>query len=218
MSSIKYLRRYTDALVLLDMIKNERISLTSPDTWFDKNDTLGLKEYGLGKGTGRTHALCLTEAAETGHHWQLFAGTSHGVCVMFDAEALKAHVAKYYPHLLQGPMHYINLKQLKEKYPFDNDELPFFKRKTFQDEKEYRIVSWTPDPNAGSTYDINIDRNIIQRVVFGPRMPKNLTETLRSVCETIADCNHIQFTSSRVENNESWHDAIIDPELASLLG
>lgn len=59
-----YLRRYTDVLSLLDMLKHNRLSLLSPATWFDQNDTFGLKEYGKRLGDESVFALCMTEGPE----------------------------------------------------------------------------------------------------------------------------------------------------------
>ena len=79
-----FLRRYTDALSLIDILNNKRLSLLSPAHWYDQNDAFGLELYRKRIGAGRVYALCFTDATETGHHWQLFAGQNHGVCIIFD--------------------------------------------------------------------------------------------------------------------------------------
>ena len=205
-----YLRRYTDVLSLLDMIKNNRLTLLSPATWFDQNDTYGLNEYARRKGEGEAFALCMTEGPETGHHWQLFAGSSHGVCLFFDLDEFKAFCDGARWPVLHGPMKYMNLKEVRELRPIETDVLPFLKRDTFKDEKEYRVIAWEEDLLASETYTMPMPASLIRRVVFGPKLPDTLARTLKDIACAYGGCDKIDWAHSRVDNNASWRKAIND--------
>jgi hypothetical protein len=207
---MRYLRRYTDVLSLLDILKNNRLTLLSPETWFDQNDTFGLREYSKRMGEGSAYALCMTEDAETGHHWQLFAGTSHGVCIQFDRDEFISFLDRFKRPILHGPMKYLNLKEVREMTPIETDALPFLKRETFKDENEYRIISWEVDFLAEATYSIPMPASLIKKVTLGPRMPRTLAETLKDIACALDGCHDIAFAISRVHNNESWRRAIIE--------
>lgn len=206
---MKILRRYTDALSLLDMIKHERLTLTSPDTWFDQNDTFGLREYAKRMGGGSSYALCMTEQEETGHHWQMFAGTSHGVCVQFGRDEFIEFLDGKDQDLIHGSVQYLNLTQVRDLKPIPDGVLPFLKRETFKSENEYRLVAFEEEVFAGETYRIKMPVSLIKRVTFGPRMPKQLAQTLKDVACGVGGCGEIEWAISRVHNNESWRKAVI---------
>ncbi|MBT9571470.1 hypothetical protein [Brevundimonas sp. TSRC1-1] len=203
-----YLRRYTDVLSLLDMLKHNRLTLLSPDTWFDRNDSYGLREYGKRRGAGEVYALCMTAGPETGHHWQLFAGSSHGVCVHFDLDEFRLHLDSLERDILHGPMRYLNLTQVRDLSPIPDDDLPFLKRVTFEAESEYRVVAWEEDLFAGVTYALPMPARLIKKVTLGPLMPRSLAMTLKDIACEFVGCEEINFTHSRVHNNESWRAAI----------
>lgn len=207
---MSYLRRYTDVLALLDILKNNRLTLLSPETWFDQNDTFGLREYSKKMGEGSAYALCMTEEAETGHHWQLFAGTSHGVCIQFDREDFISFLNNLRKPVLHGPVKYMNLNEVKAMKPIETDILPFLKRETFKDENEYRVIAWEMGLVAMESYAISMPASMIKKVTLGPRMPRMLAETLKDTAHLLAGCQDIAFAHSRVHNNESWRKAIID--------
>ena len=205
---MSYIRRYTDVLSLIDILKHNRLTLLSLDTWFDQNDSFGLREYGR-QLRGSVYALCMTEAPETGHHWQLFAGSNHGVCIHFDADLLKAHLNDLRDPVLHGPVRYLNLKQVGDLSPIDLETLPFLKRETFKDEIEYRVVAWEIDLFASETYHVPLPAHLVKQVTFGPRMPRDLAVTMKSVVCEFVGCDQITFKHSRVHNNESWRKAIL---------
>ena len=72
--SSKPLRRYTSLPVLLDTLLNRRLTLVSYSTWKDANDRRSMEVYQETMHYAFVGAICLTEAPETFHHWQVFAG------------------------------------------------------------------------------------------------------------------------------------------------
>lgn len=205
---VKILRRYTDVLSLLDILRHNRLTLLDPGKWFDQNDALGLRLYSSKRGPGKVYALCLAEGVEQAHHWQIFAGHSHGLCIQFDRDKFIAHVRQLSPGVLCGPVIYENLTQVKARQSIELDLLAFLKRDTFKAEEEYRLVAWQDEFFADVTYKIQFPANLIKRVTFGPTMPEALARTVKDIACEQQGCGDIQFSISRLVNNESWRSAI----------
>ena len=206
------LRRYTDVLSLLDILHHNRLTLLSPTRWYDQNDALGLKAYSEKRGEGSVYALCLAEGYELAHHWQLFAGHGHGLCIQFEKERFLDHLNNYRfkSDLLFGPVTYCNLKQVRDFKPIPLEKLPFLKRDTFKAEEEYRVIAFEEQWLAGETYTIPMPANLIYRITLGPAMPDDLARTLKDIACSIKGCENIDFAKSRLVNNASWAKAISD--------
>ncbi len=207
---VELLRRYTDVMSLLDIVRHNRLTLTSPSRWYDQNDAICLRQYGEMRGQGEVYALCLAEGPELAHHWQIFAGHNHGLCIQFDkAEFIKILQNHKYPNdILHGPVQYKSLKQIESMNPIDRDVLPFLKRDTFKAEAEYRVVAWEEDWLAGTTYSIPFSAKSITRVLIGPSTPRQLAENLKEIVRQEKGCKDIPFAISRLVNNASWAEAI----------
>ena len=205
-----FLRRYTDVLSLLDIMRHNRLTLLSPSRWYDQNDTFGLNQYSARRGEGSVYALCFAEGYEQAHHWQLFAGHSHGLCIQFDRDELIHFLDNVRWPVLHGPVIYENLTQIRARNPIEIDVLPFLKRDTFKAEVEYRIVAWEDAILAGDTYTIPMPANMIKKVTLGPAMPETLAQTLKDIACDQPGCAEISFSISRLVNNASWTSAIAE--------
>ena len=115
------LRRYTTLPALLDLVKERRLTLVSPTTWVDRNDSFYLEQYKLGRKAKSVLALCLSESGETFHHWRVFTQASDGVCVQFHREVLLGAVNGF-ENLLHGPVQYVEINKARtptlERLPF----------------------------------------------------------------------------------------------------
>jgi hypothetical protein len=193
------------------MMRNNQLTLVPPVRWFDRTDAAGLVQWGEkvggGKGEAEVYALCLAEGTEQAHHWQLFAGHSHGVCVHFDRAALIAHLDTFGAKILHGPVIYKTLTELREM-EFKLDQLPFLKRSSFEAEQEYRVVAWYRYDLSDDTYRLPMPASLINRVVLGPGIPRQLVNTLKDVACGQPGCSEISFKPSGIHNNASWNGAL----------
>lgn len=214
------LRRYTNALTLVDLLQNRRLSLLNPDTWYDQNDAFGLREYARLKGGGTAFAMCFAQGAEQANHWQIFSGDNHGVCVLFDKKSLLNQFDEQAKskNLTHRRVIYSNIKEIKQRENLLIEDVPFLKRSCFRTEREYRVVVWQEDLANQKKLDIPISLSCISRIVFGPKMPLSLAQSLREVCRSIDGCKDINFRKSRLDNNEAWASAVAEKIQASGIG
>ncbi|MEA1617590.1 DUF2971 domain-containing protein [Erythrobacter sp. T5W1-R] len=210
MSTSATLRRYTNALSLLDILRHQRLTLLNPSRWYDQNDALGLKSYGRHFDNMSVFAACFAEGAEQAHHWQIFAGDAHGVAIIFNKDRLLQifDALKDFYEIRHGPVLYCNLKQLRDRSPIPIEQLPFLKRETFKAEEEYRVVALDNAIFGTELMHIPIRLDCIERVVLGPGMPDSLAKSLREISIDLEGCSEMNFSKSRLVNNESWAEAL----------
>lgn len=104
--------------------------------------------------------------------WQIFTKNNEGLAIQSTIGRLKSALEpekKYIQNI--GAVNYIDYK--KELIPFDDTFFPFlFKRKSFQYEREVRIISDTSvnrvSINDGLKIDINIDQ-LIEKIYIHPK-------------------------------------------------
>ena len=202
-----FLRRYTDVLSVIDIVRERRLTLLSPQAWPDRNDALGLELYRKITGAVAVYASCLTDAAETSHHWQIFSNHNHGVCVVFDKDKLTSAFDE--ADVKHGPMQYRTLKEIRETEGLDISSLPFLKRDTFKAEKEYRAISTnTLGLIAPTSVHVPIQIDCISKIVIGPTVPRPLGMTLKSVIREQSLSSELRVTFSALWNNRSWNNVM----------
>lgn len=202
---MSYLRRYTNVPALLDILLNKVLTLLSPNTWTDKNDVYVIEQYKEHSPNNikKLLALCFTEAEETFHHWNVFAGDSSGVCIVFDKESLISSADKR-DGVRHGPMTYL------EKHDFDfqkidTNELPFIKRNGYNDEREYRFIYESSAEDDG-LIGLPIDTSCIKEIIFSPKMPSPLLFSVASIIKKIDESNYhkISMHKSELINDIEW--------------
>lgn len=104
--------------------------------------------------------------------WQIFTQNSEGLAIQSTVERLKNALDSEKNHEQYiGEVNYIDYK--KEYIPFDNTFFPFlFKRKSFQYEREVRIISDVTQSNIklNDGLKINVDINqLIEKIYIHPK-------------------------------------------------
>jgi len=82
------LLRHSDLPPLLHLLKTKKLTLLSPKSWDDRNDSYYIEVYRKKMELKSVLALCFTEASETYHHWRVFSPGSSGICLVFDKTIL----------------------------------------------------------------------------------------------------------------------------------
>ncbi|WP_034158793.1 hypothetical protein [Sphingomonas sp. ERG5] len=203
--SPKPLRRYTSLPVLLDTLLNRRLTLVSYSTWKDANDRRSMEVYQETMHYGFVGAICLTEAPETFHHWQVFAGDTSGVCVQFDRAHFEQVIAAT-PHCLFAPMRYVKIDEIAKIDASDIHSLPFLKRRGFIDEAELRVVGHAVEPVTA--LHIDIGPAVLRQVTFSPFMHPELVASARAVIHGIPGWEKLKIIQSRLTDSERWQRAL----------
>src|SRR5882762_1657631 len=163
--SQKSLRRYTDITALSYLLSNESITLLNPRTWDDRNDSYFLSLYKKKKKLASVLALCFAQAAETYHHWKVFAPGPAGVCIHFRREDLLEALGAY-NGVRSDTVDYKTIDELTENQP-GIDKLPFVKRIVFKDELEFRIIYESKKEKLPKR-DFPVPRSAIEKVTLSP--------------------------------------------------
>jgi len=198
--SSKYLLRYTDLPNLFNLLINCKLTLLDPATWEDKNDIHFLLKYKEIKNLNTLLVLCFTEKKETFHHWKVFAGHSGGICIRFNKEKLLSNFASH--KFNTGMVNYHFTKDLQNNPPLLPD-LPFIKRKQYEDESEFRIIYEDRD-KVTLNKSFKIDLNCIERITLSPWLPKSLTNTIKDLVWQIPNCSNIQIIRTGVVDYNEW--------------
>lgn len=198
----RFLRRYTHLPAVLGMLRSRQLTFLSPSTWEDKNDRVFMGEYLSRKGLSTLLGVCFSQAAETFHHWKIFAPGSAGVCIEFHKQPLLDSIPK------SGFRH----RRVTYKKPVSLiggyatiSELPFIKGWAFRDEKEYRII-FESEREAIQSHSIPLDLSCVRSITVSPWLPRSLLEATRSAINDISGCEDIPVVSSVVIDNEHWQN------------
>lgn len=199
------LKRYTTLASAVDMLVNEHLALLDPSKWKDTNDTHFLGAFLDCLHKRSIYAACFTQAPETYHHWQVFAGENEGVCVEVDKEALLESLVEERSYMWDD-MKYRTLPQLERRKQINAYELPFLKRKGFSDEKEFRLLYHSNKPQK-SVHLVPIKRRWIKQIILNPWINDALFESMRTALKSIPGCGNVSVIHTTLINNTQWKDA-----------
>lgn len=194
------MRRYTELPAALEILQNKKITLLSPLTWDDKNDRASMQSYAIQGGHQSVLGICFSQAAETFHHWKVFAPASSGVCIEFCKAKLIASIPKVgFKH---RKVKYQKQSEFKTASPSPRD-LPFIKDWAYRHEIEFRIVH-TSEKMGLQAVSFPFDLSCIRSIVLSPWLPKALVEPTRKALNAVAGCDKLRITHSSVVENELW--------------
>jgi hypothetical protein len=194
------LKRYTHLPALLSLLQSRQLVLLSPSSWEDKNDRVFMTEFARAQGFNTLLALCFSQAAETFHHWKIFAPGASGVCIEFHKELLLGSLPKL--GFKQRRITYKKPTSLLAGYA-TKSQLAFIKGWAYRDEKEFRIV-YSAEPEEPEPKSIPISLSTIRSIVVNPWLPAPLYEATRTAINCIQGCENIPVMQSKVIDNEHW--------------
>lgn len=199
------LKRYTTLASAVDVLVNQRLPLLDPSKWKDTNDTHFLSAFQDCVKSKGIYAACFTQAPETYHHWQVFAGENEGVCVEFDKEAMLCSIIDNGAYIWDN-MKYRTIKQLGLRSKINAYELPFLKRKGFSDEKEFRLIYLSPNPQKLVKF-MPIHRSWVKRIIVNPWLNDALFKSIKVALKSIPGCSRLSVIHTSLINNTQWKDA-----------
>jgi hypothetical protein len=194
-------RRYTELPSLIHMLSNGELTLLSPQTWDDRNDSYFMEQYRQKRGLRSVLALCFSKASETYHHWWIFAPGSAGVCVCFKALELKS-AARLVPHVKFKPVEYLKLDEARTRR-LSTGKLPFLKRYPFEAESEIRMV-WESKAESLSSLPVPFPETAIDRIKLSPWLHDSIVDDVRSLLRSLPGCKHYKVYKSTLVSNDEW--------------
>lgn len=200
-----HLRRYTNIPALIYLLQNKAITLLNPASWDDTNDSHSLRIYKETKNLRSVLALCFSQAAETYHHWHVFAGGNGGACIVFNKKRLLNALDQY-----EGVRHqevgYRTLATIRHG-GFTINELPFVKRSGFTDEAEFRVI-WENALEEWNAVDLDIPLNAIETIYLNPWLAQPLVEATAEAIRSIPGCKSLRILRSTLVGNRIWKEAV----------
>ena len=203
----RLLRRYTSLSALIQLLRDQQLTLLSPSTWDDRNDAHFLRQYATQKKLGAVLAACFATAGETYHHWKVFSHGLDGVCIEFDRDRLLAAL-KSHDGLRFGDVRYWKLDRIRRRPP-KTDDLPFVKRHPFRDEKEFRIIYDSAENIRFKAFPIGL--NCISRIILSPWSNKPLADAIKATIHDIDGCGKLRVYRTTLIDNEGWKNAVTSP-------
>ena len=207
---MKTLRRYTNLASTVHILKTKTITLLNPAIWDDKNDAHFMQMYKKSKRYRALLALCFSQAPQQYHHWKIYAPGADGVRIKFEKEKLLSAFEED-PRIVKAAVRYGYISEFGDN-SIEKYDLPFLKRKAFEDEEEYRLVYRDRAEHSESiAYEFDLD-SIIE-VTLSPWMPDELVESTVGVLKSIKGCGALQIRKSTLIENEKWKriaDRIVD--------
>jgi len=197
----EYLKRYTELPYLLYALRTGRLTLMNPAAWEDRNDARFLMTYKQQLNLGSVLALCFACAEETYHHWQVFSSGSSGVCINFDFHRF-SDWANGAVEVKFEKVNYKMLDEIREDAPVI-EKLPFVKRYAFRDEREWRLIYETPEPQL-VTKDIDFNVATISSIVLSPWLPEAVAGEIKEVIRGIDGCSKINIFRTTLIDNAEW--------------
>jgi hypothetical protein len=191
--------------VIIDVLTQQRIALSSPDSWEDRNDAFYLERYLEEKKLTSLLAICFSSKRETFHHWKVFSNGIAGACLEFNKEKL-LHAIFEIKEIRSNNVDYHLIKSIEKRKP-EIDTWPFVKRKPFQDESEFRIIYENKTEDISVKY-VPINLNVIQKITLSPWMPNSVAESVISVLKNIPKCERVKISRSSLLESARWCDAI----------
>ena len=195
------LYRYTNLAAVIHMLRTRTLTLLDPAAWDDRNDAAFLAEYRRKKGAAAILALCFFQEQGKWHHWRGYADGMDGACVAFRTPELLSAV-EVVPRVMHREVEYRTIMDAREN-GLAVDDLPFVKRKAYEDEKEYRVVYVDQEEDI-SLRPFKIDLRCVLKVVLSPRLPKSFTTSVQQTLKTIEDCSALPVNRSTLLESEAW--------------
>ncbi|MGB8539946.1 MAG: hypothetical protein WCD57_26210 [Acidobacteriaceae bacterium] len=200
-----YIRRYLPLSAVIDTLRRRKLALLNPENWDDRNDRLFMQRYKEKKRLSSLYAMCAAVRHETHHHWRVFTPGAEGACLELWRDPLEAALRESDSTRFQE-VEYLTLPQVAQLGPKDLENLPFYKRKGFGAEEEYRVIAWSGEPQA-LALEFDIQLSWVKQIELNPWMPKPLFQSVKDTIKAIHGCDSIEFRQSTLIDNQQWRDA-----------
>jgi hypothetical protein len=203
------LNRFTKSTYALQMLKDEEILLPRPDNWIDKNDVIPLQYYRIAKQKMDLFALCFTHQRETAYHWYINNDLNSTCCIEFYKDKFEEIINGNNKKASRGKFLFntINYKMISKIKKLNINDIPFIKRKPYENEAEYRVI-WIGSEN-NPFKKIKITPNCIRKITVGSKAAKEkFISLIKEKSKTNKQWKSIIINVTTLEYNEKWIENI----------
>lgn len=195
------LNRFTSLPYLIDMLEKNELTLLDPSGWEDKNERITIEQYKELNGYESIYALCMTDKAETYHHWNAFTNGDSGCCIEFDKAKLEVVLEEN--NVKFESVEYIELNKLS--FAGEKNQLPFYKRHPFWHEGEFRLIYCSKEPQK-PTYPIKIDKieDYINQIHLSSKLPEPVFKSVKALFGNKYPSIEHKIKHSTLFNNNKW--------------
>ena len=209
-----FLRRYTNLASVIHILRTRTITLLDPANWDDRNDFTLIDAYknhleSVGNTRKVILALCFTERAERYHYWRVFAAGADGCQIKFNKKEFLTTFSEE-PGIISERVKYKTIEDIRGTRGAallnNSNQLPFLKRKAFEDEREFRIIYVGDDSDEHSlrAKDFNIDLRCVTQIKLNPWMPPSVATSAIEHLRAIEGCADIKIMKSTLTESETW--------------
>jgi hypothetical protein len=199
--TIAHVKRYTELPYVLQILQTRRITLLNPSSWDDRNDSHFVKTWREKKGFGSALALCLTEAAQTYHHWKIFTNGASGACLFFNKVKLMKWLEED-DSIIGRSVEYRTLGQIQKNAP-KLDDLPFIKRKAYQHELEFRLL-YSSQKKSIEPKSFPFPIDIIEGIFLNPWLPAKTGDAVAHTIKRIEGFENLIVDRATIIQNDDW--------------
>lgn len=193
--------RYTSLPIALDILSKQAITLLSPSSWDDRNDSYYLELYRSKMKLKTLLALCFTRSSETYHHWKVFSDGIGGVCIQFNKRELLESLEPN-EGIEFGEVTYPRIRDLQNMPP-DLKSLPYLKRWPYKDEKEFRII-YADSDHESEALSVPFAIDSIQKITLSPWIPETVSKTVKDVIKGLPGCSKLRVSRTTLVENKVW--------------
>jgi hypothetical protein len=191
------LNRFTSIDNMLDMLQKNKLRLSKPEYWEDKNDAIYIEEYRKKRNLKKVFACCFTEESETIYHWSATAEKNNMCCIEFDGDELIKLIRRKRGYRARS-VDYYTIGQLKKNL-IDVRDIPFSKRYAYRNEKEFRIIFDSKYYTVEKYLPIKL--SIIRKITINQIMN---TEIYKMLKNKIEGTYKIKVNQSTIYTNKMW--------------
>lgn len=201
----EYVKRYTKLEHAVATLRNKKLVLPNPSSWDDSNDQEFVKLYRRHISAKSVYAMCCTMSAERYHHWRTFTDkdAATGVCIEFKRRPLQAALNSL-RNVRAEPVKYVTLKELRKSDRYRPEDLPFIKRVGYSDEREWRILVTSPEPQGALT-EIPFSLDWVNRIILNPWIEKPERDAVRRSLKPLIK-SETGISATFLRNSAEWKE------------
>ena len=124
-----------------------------------------------------------------------------GVCIEFKREPFQRGLNRL-RNLRAEPVNYVSMKKFREGGRYRPEDLPFIKRNGYRDEREWRILLTSSEPQR-ALFEIPFKADWVHRIILNPWMTEDQRDAARRALNPLIH-KPAYVTATFLTNSAEW--------------